>query len=401
MTVGLATVKAQQRPLYSQYMLNKYVMNPAYTGTVDHFEASTNFRYQWVGLTDAPRTYMLTVHGPSNSQNYGVGGGLYNDVTGPTSKSGIYLSYAYHLKLSEEQRLSMGLSGGVMQYRVDGTKLTVFDYGDQVLTNQRLTALVPDFGFGLYWYKPNKFYLGISTPQFIQSEISFDDTEAQSLSNLAIHYFLNGGYIFSLGDNFGIEPSFMVKYAHPVNPQFDLGARLIFKNIVWLGGVYRTEDAASAVLGITTPDQRFSFGYSYDFTMTNLGNYSFGTHEIMVTAHFGRKKGYQSKGKEKKSEFERLKEEYEQYQLLEFEKEQKEKEEQERRRAAEIELNDLKRKDKALRDKIRGLREEAVSQGYPDAKNQNFTKHKLYIQTLEEIKQLYERKKELESILNQ
>ena len=188
--------QAQQRPLYSQYMLNRYVINPAYTGTLDHYEASTNFRYQWVGLVDAPRTYMLTVNGPSNSRSYGLGGALYNDVTGPTSKSGIYLSYAYHLKINTEQRLSMGLSGGVMQYKVDGTKVTVFDYGDQVLTNQKLTTLVPDFGFGLMWHKEKKFYLGLSVPQFIQSPISFTENNTQSLSNLTTHFFLNGGYTF-------------------------------------------------------------------------------------------------------------------------------------------------------------------------------------------------------------
>ena len=181
--------------------------------------------------------------------------------------------------------------------------------------------------------------------------------------------------------------------------QFDVGARFIFKEIIWLGAVYRTEDAVSAILGFTTPDQRFSFGYSYDFTTSNLSNYSFGTHELMVTALFGSKKAYQSKGKSKKSEFERLKEKYDEYEILEFEKEQKEKEEERKKDAARKELIELRKKDTELRNKIRALREEAAKMGYPDAKDSNFAKHQDYINTLQEIKDLYARKKELEELL--
>jgi type IX secretion system PorP/SprF family membrane protein len=390
---------AQQRPLYSQYMLNQYIINPAYTGLNDYYVASTNYRYQWVGIEDAPRTYALTVHGPGKSEKYGLGGSLYNDVTGPTSKSGMYLSYAYHFQVSTNQKVSMGLSGGIMQYKVDGTKVTVFDQGDQVLSNSRLTTLIPDFGWGVYWHQEDKFYLGLSTPQFIQSRISFTENGIKSPSILTVHYFLNGAYTFNLGDNFDIEPSFLVKYSYPTEVQIDAGARIIFKEFIWLGAVFRTDDAISAIIGFNTPNDQLSFGYSYDITTTNLSNYSFGTHELMVTAKFGKKKAYASKGKAKKSEFEQLQLKMEVKENEEFEREESKRAEEEKQLQLRKEIKELTEKDKMLRAKIRDFREQAKILGYDSPTHEDYGRRDLYLNTLEEIKENYAKKKALEAQL--
>jgi len=392
-------VNAQQRPLYSQYMLNQYIINPAYTGLNDYYVASTNYRYQWVGIEDAPRTYALTVHGPGKSGKYGLGGALYNDVTGPTSKSGMYLSYAYHFQVSTHQKVSMGLSGGVMQYKVDGTKVTVFDPGDQVLSNSRLTTLIPDFGWGAYWHQEDKFYLGISTPQFIQSRISFTENGIKSPAILTVHYFLNGAYTFNLGDNFDLEPSFLVKYSYPTEVQIDAGARIIFKKFIWLGGVFRTDDAISAIIGFNTPNDQLSFGYSYDITTTNLSNYSFGTHELMVTAKFGKKKAYASKGRAKKAEFEQLQLKMEEKESEEFEREEAERIAEEEQQRLKKEIQILTEKDKELRTKIRSFREQAKILGYDSPTDENYGKRDDYLRTLEEIKENYAKKKALEEKL--
>jgi type IX secretion system PorP/SprF family membrane protein len=392
-------VNAQQRPLYSQYMLNQYIINPAYTGLNDYYVASTNYRYQWVGIEDAPRTYALTVHGPGKSGNYGLGGSLYNDVTGPTSKSGMYLSYAYHFQVSTKQMVSMGLSGGIMQYKVDGTKIDVFEPGDQVLSNSRLTTLIPDFGWGVYWSQKDKFYLGLSTPQFIQSRISFSENNIKSPSILTIHYFLNGGYTFNLNDNFDVEPSFLVKYSYPVDIQVDAGARIIFRKFIWLGGVFRTNDAISAIVGFNTPNDQMSFGYSYDLTTTNLSNYSFGTHELMVTAKFGQKKGYSSKGQAKKDEFVKLQQEMEVKENEEYEREQAKKSEQEKKDKLVTDLENATEKDKDLRNKVRNFREQAKMLGYDSPDNQDYARRDDYLKILEEIKKNYAKKKALEAKL--
>lgn len=403
-------VKAQQRPLYTQYLFNQYLINPAYTGIYDHFVASTNYRYQWAGLVDAPRTYSLTVHGPNNAQNYGIGGSLYNDVTGPTSKTGAYLSYAYHFKVNSSQKIALGLSGGIMQYRVDGTKVTVLDQGDLVLSNSRLTTLVPDFGLGVYWYKKDKYYVGLSIPQFIQSNIDFTNNNVQTVSKLTNHYFINGGYKFTLNTNFSVEPSCLIKYSYPVNPQFDIGVRGFFREIIWLGAVFRTQDAASILVGLNTPDQRFSFGYSYDFTTTNIANYSNGSHELMITGRFKSKKSYAAKGKDKYAEFERLKEKFEAIELENYQKEQQEKKTLDSlneikknfdKKGVEEQIEALENRDKDLRNQIRIIREQAKAEGFNTPNQDGFAKRNDYLNLLEEIKKTNKKKEELKVKLTQ
>lgn len=401
--------KAQQRPLFTQYWFNQYLINPAYTGIYDHYVASTNYRYQWAGLVDAPRTYSLSVHGPNNANNYGIGGSLYNDVTGPTSKTGAYASYAYHFKINSSQKIALGLSGGIMQYRVDGTKVTVFDQGDLVLSNNRLTTLVPDFGIGAYWYKKDKYYAGISIPQFIQSELDFTDNNVQTISKLTNHFFINGGYKFTLNSNFSIEPSALIKYSYPVVPQFDVGVRGFFKDIVWLGAMFRTQDAFSVVLGLNTPDKRFSFGYAYDFTTTNIANYSNGTHEIMLNVRFTKKRGYSAKGKEVYSDFERMQKKFEAIELENYQKEQEKNRVKDSldkakkdfdQKGIQEQIKELEQKDKDLRNQIRTLREEAKAQGMETPNDPAFAKRNDYLNLLEEIKKNYRKLDELKTKLN-
>src|ERR1041385_2510365 len=102
--------EAQQLALYSQFMVNDYVMNPAIGGRHDYFEAMSANRYQWIGITDSPRTYSLSVNGPGKKQHVGVGGYLFTDIVGPTRRMGASFTYAYHAKLSDKVKLSFGLS---------------------------------------------------------------------------------------------------------------------------------------------------------------------------------------------------------------------------------------------------------------------------------------------------
>src|SRR5574337_1605313 len=100
-------VSAQQLPQYTNYMINSYVLNPAWSGTKDYFEVQSNNRYQWVGITDAPRTYILSANGPYKTKNMGYGGYVFTDITGPTRRIGLSFSYAYHAKLTETMKLSI------------------------------------------------------------------------------------------------------------------------------------------------------------------------------------------------------------------------------------------------------------------------------------------------------
>lgn len=278
---------SQQLPQYTQYMLNEMAINPAVSGKDDYADVRSNNRYQWVGVTDAPRTYMLTLHGPIKVKNMGIGMNLYTDIVGPTRRTGLNFSYAYHMKVKDDMFLSMGLSAGVLQWGIDGSKLILRDDGDQNLLSTYQTTYVPDFGAGLYFHKKDRFYFGLSLPQIYQAPIKLYEGAGKN-SKIVNHFNLNGAYKFDLGDDFKIEPSFLVKYEIPTPPKIDVGMRVIYQEQIWLGGAYRHNDAFTALIGYFYKNY-LMIGYSFDFTTTNIKKYSTGTHEIMLGIRFSRK----------------------------------------------------------------------------------------------------------------
>ena len=278
---------SQQLPQYTQYMLNEMAINPAVSGKDDYADVRSNNRYQWVGVTDAPRTYMLTLHGPIKAKNMGIGMNLYTDIVGPTRRTGLNFSYAYHMKVKDDMFLSMGLSAGVLQWGIDGSKLILRDDGDQNLLSTYQTTYVPDFGAGLYFHKKDRFYVGLSLPQIYQAPIKLYEGAGKN-SKIVNHFNLNGAYKFDLGDDFKIEPSFLVKYEIPTPPKIDVGMRVIYQEQIWLGGAYRHNDAFTALIGYFYKNYLI-IGYSFDFTTTNIKKYSTGTHEIMLGIRFSRK----------------------------------------------------------------------------------------------------------------
>jgi type IX secretion system PorP/SprF family membrane protein len=278
---------SQQLPHYSQYMINDYVMNPAIGGKNNYFEGISANRYQWLGITDAPRTYILSMNGPLKYEHMGIGGQLFTDNVGPTRRTGFNLSYAYHAPLNEKIKLSFGLSAGITQFMVDGQKINLHDAGDLILMNALQSVLTPDFSAGFYLYS-DRFWVGASCQQIQQNKLKFFDYMSNTESAMTRHYYGMLGYRQPVGDDFVIEPSALLKYAKPVPFQFDIGVRAIYKEKFWLGGSFRNRDAIALYTGYIFREN-LMLGYSYDITTTDLGNYSTGTHELIFGVKFNKK----------------------------------------------------------------------------------------------------------------
>lgn len=277
---------SQQLQHYSQYMLNDYIINPAIGGTKNYFQAKSNNRYQWTGIVDAPKTYTLSVYGPHKTKDIGYGGYVYSDVTGPTSRTGAMLSYSYIFKVNNNIKISTGLSAGILQFKIDGSKITLHDAGDASLSDGIYTDYIPDANIGTYLYSKN-YYFGISASQLIGNKVSFSDIDQIGINKLQNHFYMHAGYTYDINSDFQVEPSAMLKFMTPVPLQVDINARIIYKKMVWAGVAWRSSDAISAVIGYQHNEQLI-FGYSYDFTTSNIKNYSSGTHEIMIGARFSK-----------------------------------------------------------------------------------------------------------------
>ena len=282
----LQAVQAQQLPQLSQYQFNDYVFNPAVAGSRPFFELRSGHRYQWVGIQDSPRTFTLSGTTPLG-KNMGLGGYLFTDNVGPTRRTGIQFSYAYHLRITDDLKLSLALSGGVLQFLIDGSKIQFNDPGDPAMDDQLRGELKPDAKFGFMLYHP-RYWFGAAAPQILQNKVYFVDDADQTLSVMEDHYYVTGGYRFLLGTDWKVEPSFLVKYVSPVPAKVDITATVRYRDAFWLGASYRTNDAYCAMLGYWHKES-FQFGYSYDIITSNLRNYSTGTHELMLAVTLGRK----------------------------------------------------------------------------------------------------------------
>ncbi|MEO8734320.1 MAG: type IX secretion system membrane protein PorP/SprF [Flavobacteriales bacterium] len=284
-TLSAQVAWAQQLPQVTQYNTLDYLFDPAVAGSRPLFEIHGAQRNQWVGIQDAPRTFVLSAETPLGS-NMGVGGYVFTDNVGPTRRTGVQFSYAYQLKLTKDIKLGLGLSFGMLQFLIDGSQIQFHDADEPLLDGQVRGSLVPDATFGLYLYH-EKWWFGATAPQLLHNKVGFYNANDQSFSQLQTHYYVMAGYRFPLGEDLKLEPSVFLRYVDPVPPQADLTATLRYKDMLWLGVTYRTQDAICINVGYWLK-RSFQFGYSYDMTTSALQNYSSGTHEITLGVTFGK-----------------------------------------------------------------------------------------------------------------
>ncbi|MFH2144121.1 MAG: type IX secretion system membrane protein PorP/SprF [Bacteroidota bacterium] len=276
--------RSQQLPLYSQYMMNGFLLNPGITGSVDYIPVRLTVRQQWTGIDDAPSTQALSAHALMKNKQMGVGGYIFNDKFGPISSTGIQASYAYHLTLNQNTKLGLGLSISAFQFKLDEANLEAIDQSDVVLTGAVESTFVPDANFGAYLYSEN-YFVGLSGTQLIQYKIKLNDQLAGN-NQIIRHYFLTGGYNFKISDEFDIQPSVLLKGTEKSPFQIDFNAKAIYKKNYWLGISYRSSESVIALLGIKY--DRYYIGYAFDYTFSTLRNYSTGSHEFMIGVDLGK-----------------------------------------------------------------------------------------------------------------
>lgn len=289
-------VNAQQAPMYTQYMFNDYLINPAVAGTFNYFQMRANTRIQWIGITDAPRTMSIAGYGPLKEKDMGYGGYIYNDVTGPESRMSLGGSYAYNIAINDEWRISGGLSIGIMQYKLDGTSMTFDDeLYDPVMPGGVESRIIPDASVGIYAYT-TYYYAGISAHQLFGNKYNtHEETDSiQGISRLTQHVYLSGGANFILNRDFAITPSALIKYTSPGLIQAEINAKVTYQRMVWGGLSYRfggsgyfTSDAIAVMAGYNY-ENKIYIGLAYDITVSDLRRYSNGTIEVMIGYRFNK-----------------------------------------------------------------------------------------------------------------
>lgn len=286
----------QQITDYSNFILNREYYNPAIVGSQNVHLASINYRKQWVGFDDAPSVLIGNFSGSiKNKGKVGYGISAISEKTGLTQNTSVYLNYAHHFKLSEKLKLGLGVKPGYMQYRVKLYDAILADEGDEVLTGNVYTANAVDVSAGFNLYS-DKFFVMASAQRLLGKEIKFTSYN----SSLAFHYNAIVGYNFLFKKkNVEVQPSLLVKYAAPAPIQYTGMLKTTFNNKFWFGLLYKGDfeyrdnlfpvNSAGVSLGVTLKE-RFMIGYGYDYTLSKISDYQSGSHEVMLSYVFTKKK---------------------------------------------------------------------------------------------------------------
>lgn len=324
MLIGMVVVaQAQQRPYYTQYIMNNYIINPAVAGIENYWDVKASHRVQWVGLQDAPVTTYITAHGRLKKDPYqsstatgfsakgmnprgeaywrdytaaephhGVGFTMLNDKTGPLNRFAAYGTYSYHLGLSPTTNLSAGVSVGFTNLSLDASKL---NFGNTtvdpaVASSGVINRLKPDISAGLWLYSKD-YFIGLAAQQIIPQNVAFsDNTVSLTSGKLVPHLFLSAGYRLTISDDFNLLPSMLIRYISPLPLGFDINAKLQYQDFLWAGTSYRYKDGFAAMVGMNLSNT-LNIGYSYDIQTSRINTISRGTHEILIGFLLGNRYG--------------------------------------------------------------------------------------------------------------
>ncbi len=274
-------ITAQQDAMYTLYNYNTLAVNPAYAGSRDALTITALNRAQWLGYEGSPITQTLTMHSPIFNNKVGGGISIVQDITGPTKLHTIYSDLSYKLKVSEKGTLTFGLKGGLNILNNNLANIEVID-NDPLFNTNINNQLLPNFGFGLYYFK-EKFYLGISSPRIIQNSFN---SNSSILAEEKRHYYLVGGFVSQLNENIEFKPTTLLKVTQGAPFSLDLTNTFIFREKVWAGLMVRVGDAVGIITGIILKNH-INVGYSFDWSYgLQTGRYNQGSHELMLRYDF-------------------------------------------------------------------------------------------------------------------
>ena len=297
-------IKAQQLPIFSQYLQNGFLINPARAGYDGYTTFNATARQQWLGFREAPQTYSASwqtrlfrrsykiVNNPIRNKNMlipstkgriGLGAYIINDLNANVARTGVSFTYAYHIILNNQQ-LSFGLAAKVFQYRINVESLTFGEDGDPVLNNDFVRiAYSPDADFGVL-FNGFDYYVGFSISNLLETSVLIGSGEVPNFKTFR-HYWLTGGYRFEVSRDVDIEPSVLLKTTENWNPQGDFSLRVYFDDLFWGGVSYRTNKSLIAILGFRL--ESIYFGYSFDWALSEISHFNYGSHEITISVKLG------------------------------------------------------------------------------------------------------------------
>jgi type IX secretion system PorP/SprF family membrane protein len=308
--LGLSgSLSAQQLPMFTKYMFNPLSYNPGYAGSADALDVVLLHRHQWVGFgQDAPMTQNLTMHAPIKTKNIGIGLNMSYDRMPRQQSFSFFPTVAYRIKFGDHSDkgkggyVSMGLQGGVSNWRADWAGLNVDDPNDPAFQNQQPNVWLPNFGAGIYVHTKT-WFAGFSSPLLITNALrkrTINEPQNMPIAQQFRHYYLTGGAAFKISSDVIFRPTLLIKNIGlfveknqlgriGAPNEFDIDLAFLFKKQLWVGVAFRS----AFELGSSSYDSAdfwaslrlkngLRVGFAFDYTLTRIARVAQGTYEVML-----------------------------------------------------------------------------------------------------------------------
>lgn len=274
-------------PVYSQYLQNGLLINPAYTGTREVLSGFLSYRMQWMGTSGSPLLQSVSFHSPMKNDKVALGLIAQFMKYGATKSTSIYGSYAYHIKL-KKGKISFGLKAGADLSNTDYTGLLLNDPGDPVFSSNEKSLMLPNFGSGIYYFS-DRLFAGLAIPSFLNYRRSSNGSAVPYHSFSQYDFLFSAGALITIAPVLKFKPSVLIDYSLQNTrklSQLDINGNFIIADLIWAGGSWRvSEQVAVAILQVQLNHQLL-FGFSYDYPFGRMNSYSKGSTEFVLRYEF-------------------------------------------------------------------------------------------------------------------
>ncbi|GAB1451509.1 type IX secretion system membrane protein PorP/SprF [Draconibacterium sp.] len=280
--VALQSV-AQQDPIFTQYMYNGQVINPAYAGIWEKAGFTALVREQWAGINRAPLTESISIHSPLNNESVGVGLNIVNENYARETRLSILADYAYEINLTPWRRLRFGVKFGFTNFKNPLSEYQLYPDGeyDPIFEQDIDLKFLPNFGVGAFLYEDN-YYVGLAIPKLVENDFSLNYQNYSTQSEIRTIY-LNGGYVFFLDpmSKLIFKPTLLVRANLDKGVQFDVSANFLLYERLWFGLVWRSRNAVCATSQWLI-NKNLRLGFAMDISYTDIFPYQGGTYEFTL-----------------------------------------------------------------------------------------------------------------------
>jgi type IX secretion system PorP/SprF family membrane protein len=271
---------AQQDPIYSLYLNNPFVLNPAYAGLQNNLSTSASFRQQWAGLAGSPTTINANGHMSLFKNTMGTGLLLTSDQTGSTDVTEVFGAYSYRIRINSSNTLAFGIQGGMQNFNISTSGVKPQHTNDPFFENA-IRQTKPMLGAGVI-LTSDKYFFSFSVPRMLKNNLESAGLQGELYNQ---HFYLLGSYVFMLQERIRLKPSVLLRMVNNAPVTYDVNAALIFFENYQAGVLTRNFNTYGLFFQLLIRDF-LRVGYVFEVPTGNSVGAQFTSHELTAGVRF-------------------------------------------------------------------------------------------------------------------